>query len=354
MIFGQLSKRTAALVAGLALACATLPAHAIEIELIGAGSDRVERQRTFAEGAGELPGTPDLARLGQRLAAIGVSRGAPIFLRVFKAESELELWVQKDDRLVLFATYPICHWSGDLGPKLIEGDRQAPEGFYTVTRRQLHRTGRWPRSLNLGFPNAFDQNLGRTGSYILVHGGCSSIGCFAMTNAVMAEIYGLAERALASGQERVHVHVFPFRMTDDRMAAMADHPWSPFWQTLKAGYDQFARNGRPPRVGVCDNRYVLFEGGPEEVADPGPLAACGALDEPTEPPPIETANLEKAPASSQPPKSVARPPASAGLAQADLPPPLCRTTLPSCRKWLSLTNGRPARTKVAERTRRLR
>jgi murein L,D-transpeptidase YafK len=354
MISKRLVRRTAAIVAGLALACATLPAHAIEIELIGAGADRVERQRAFAEGVGELPGTPDLTRLEQRLAAIGGARGAPIFLRVFKAESELELWIQKDDRLVLFATYPICHWSGDLGPKLIEGDRQAPEGFYTVTRRQLHRTGRWPRSLNLGFPNAFDQSLGRTGSYILVHGGCSSNGCFAMTNAVMAEIYGLAERALASGQERIHVHVFPFRMSDERIATVADHPWSPFWQTLKAGYDQFARTGRPARVGVCDNRYVLSEGGPEEVADPGPLAACGAPDDQTEPPPIKTANQEKPAASLQPPKNAARPPASAGLGQVDPLPPPCRTTLPSCRKWLSLTNGPRARTKIAERARRLR
>jgi murein L,D-transpeptidase YafK len=352
MIFGQLTKRTAAGVAAIALACATLPAHAIEIELIGAGSDRVERQRAFAEGTGELPGTPDLARLDQRLAAVGVARGAPIFLRVFKAESELELWVQKEDRLVLFATYPICHWSGDLGPKLLEGDRQAPEGFYTVTRRQLHRTGRWPRSLNLGFPNTFDRTLGRTGSYILVHGGCSSIGCFAMTNAVMAEIYGLAERALATGQERVHVHVFPFRMTDERMAETAEHPWSPFWQTLKTGHDLFARTGKPPRVGVCDNRYVLTESGPEEVADPGPLAVCGAPEEETELPPIETANQAKPPASSPSPRNAARLPASAALARADPPP--CRTTLPSCRKWLSLTNGRPARTKVAERARRLR
>jgi len=301
-----------------------------------------------------LPGTPDLTNLFGRLAEKGLELGAPVFMRIFKREFELELWMMRDGRFEHFATYPICKWSGRLGPKIKTGDHQAPEGVYTVGKNQLNPNSRWHRSFNLGFPNAFDQSLGRTGSYILVHGGCSSIGCFAMTNAVMAEIYGLAERALAAGQERIHVHVFPFRMTDERMATVADHPWSPFWQTLKTGYDHFARTGRPPRVGVCDNHYSLSDGGPEEVADPGPLAACGAPGDQTEPPPIETAKLEKPPGTSPPAKSAVRPPVFAGLAQVDPLPPPCRTTLPSCRKWLSLTTGPRARTKVAERARRLR
>ena len=81
-----------------------------------------------------------------------------------------------------FATYPICLWSGRLGPKLREGDRQAPEGFYTVSAEQLNPNSRWHRSFSLGFPNAFDQAHGRTGSFIMVHGGCPSIGCYAMTD----------------------------------------------------------------------------------------------------------------------------------------------------------------------------
>ena len=68
-----------------------------------------------------------------------------VLIRIFKEESELEMWMQKGERYVHFATYPICHWSGTLGPKLAEGDKQTPEGFYTITRRQLHRIGRWPR-----------------------------------------------------------------------------------------------------------------------------------------------------------------------------------------------------------------
>ena len=124
-------------------------------------------------------------------------------IRIFKAESELELWMQKDDRFELFATYSICKWSGKLGPKQHEGDRQAPEGMYAVGMPQIHRKGRWPRALNIGYPNAFDRAMDRTGSYILVHGGCSSTGCFAMTNQQMEEIYRLSEEALKQGQTHI-------------------------------------------------------------------------------------------------------------------------------------------------------
>ena len=150
-----------------------------------------------------LPGTPDLAKFDDRLRAQGLALGAPVFLRIFKLESELEIWMEKDGRYRLFATYPICLWSGRLGPKLAEGDRQAPEGFYAVTKDELNPNSRWHRSFSLGFPNAFDRALGRTGSFIMVHGGCQSIGCFAMTNNVVDEIWRLVTAALDEGQPRV-------------------------------------------------------------------------------------------------------------------------------------------------------
>jgi len=145
--------------------------------------DRVRINMTRAEyhalfRAGErLPGTPDLARFDERLAAHGVGMGVPVYLRIFKLESELELWVEKDGRFVRFATFPICLWPGRLGPKLKEDDRQAPEGFYTVAAEQLNPNSRMHRSFSLGFPNVFDQAHGRTGSFLMVHGGCASIGC---------------------------------------------------------------------------------------------------------------------------------------------------------------------------------
>ena len=166
-----------------------------------------------------LPGTPNLAKFDDRLKAQGLAPGAPVFLRIFKLESELEIWMEKDGRYQLFATYPICLWSGRLGPKLREGDRQAPEGFYAVTKEELNPNSRWHRSFSLGFPNEFDRSLGRTGSFIMVHGGCQSVGCFAMTNDVVDEIWRLVTAALDSGQPAFNVQVFPFRMTEKNLAA---------------------------------------------------------------------------------------------------------------------------------------
>ena len=132
---------------------------------------------------------------------------------MFKQESELELWMKNGERMALFQTYPICRWSGRLGPKLKIGDKQAPEGFYRIGRAQLNPNSRWHRSFNIGFPNAFDRAHRRTGTYFMVHGGCSSAGCYAMTNAQVDDIYRLVEAALAKGQKAVDMHAFPFRMT---------------------------------------------------------------------------------------------------------------------------------------------
>lgn len=239
-------------------------AHAIKIELKDVAPDRIERQRRAVAGELPLPNTPAVENLDQRLAAKGLESGREVFIRIFKAESQLELWMRNGDRFVLLDTYPICHWSGTIGPKLQEGDKQNPEGFYKIRRRHLHLAGRWPRSLNLGFPNPFDKSQDRTGSYILLHGGCSSTGCFAMTDPVMQEIYGLTEKALRAGQEVVNIHVFPFRMTDTNLDKYAGSEWGDFWLNLKEGYDAFEATHVPPRIGVCDKRYVVQDAQPGE------------------------------------------------------------------------------------------
>ncbi len=251
-------------------------AEAVTIELKDVAPDRVERQRKFVEGSLPLPETPDLSRLDERLTKFGAATGSPLLLRIFKAESQLEVWMRKGDSFEHFATYPICHWSGTLGPKIKEGDKQTPEGFYTVTQRQLHRIGRHPRSLNLGFPNAFDKSQSRTGSYILVHGACSSVGCFAMTNAVIEEIYGLTSAAIKAGQANVPVHVFPFRMTEANFEKHKSSPWIDFWTNLKQGHDAFESTRRAPRVSVCNNRYEFADPAPGEGGETSPLAVCGA------------------------------------------------------------------------------
>lgn len=251
---------------------APTPARALSIELKGVAADRVDRQRSWAEGALPLPGTPNVAILDERLRQKGVSIKSPMLIRVFKAESELEVWKDKQGEMVLFATYPICHWSGVLGPKLREGDKQAPEGFYTVTKRQLYHAGRWPRSLLLNFPNIFDQAEARTGSDILIHGGCTSVGCFAMTNPVSDEIHRLTVATIEAGQEHVPIHVFPFRMTKENLAAHPSPAWRQFWDNLKEGYDAFEQTKRSPRVSVCNSRYTFIEA--PGAANTGPVEAC--------------------------------------------------------------------------------
>jgi murein L,D-transpeptidase YafK len=225
-----------------------------------------------------LPGTPDFDRLDARLADKGVKLGDPVLVRIFKLDSELELWVEKDGRYVKFATYPICRFSGRLGPKLREGDNQSPEGFYTVAKEQLNPNSRWHRSFNLGYPNAFDRAHERTGSLIMVHGGCLSIGCFAITNAGVDEVWRLVTAALDKGQPRFAVQVFPFRMTETNLASRKGNSFAEFWANLKTGSDLFETTQLPPVVSVCDGTYA-FEAGsagaevkPVEVKCPPKLA----------------------------------------------------------------------------------
>jgi murein L,D-transpeptidase YafK len=237
-----------------------------------------ERSRRLAYAASgmRLPGTPDLDDFKGRLAAHGLALGAPVFIRIFKREFELELWMERDGRFHRFAIYPICRWSGGLGPKLAEGDWQAPEGFYTVDARALNPNSRWHRSFNLGFPNAFDRAHQRTGSYLMVHGGCGSIGCFAMTDAVIDEIWRVVTAALNQGQARFHVHIFPFRMTEENLARRASARWVTFWRDLKSGYDAFEATRLPPRITVCDGRYAVSPAAPGADDSTEIVASCPA------------------------------------------------------------------------------
>ncbi len=241
--------------------------------------DRVQINATRAEhvalwSAGRpLPGTPDLAKLDDRLAAKGVKVGDPVFIRIFKLESKLELWMARNDgRYVRIGTYPICFWSGRLGPKQQEGDLQAPEGYYTVDSSQLNPNSRWHRSFNLGFPNTFDKAQGRTGSYLMVHGGCASIGCYAMTNDVVDEIWKLVTAALENGQERFAVLALPFRMTEDNLRKRDGYAWREFWADLARADGIFEKTHVQPKASVCDGRYSFAPG---EAGEPVPAVEEG-------------------------------------------------------------------------------
>ncbi len=195
--------------------------------------------------------------LRMRLAAKDLREGRPVYLRIFKQEAVLELWMEGDQGWRLFQSYPVCRFSGHLGPKLKQGDQQAPEGFYQVGMAQLNPNSRHHLSFNLGFPNEYDRAHGRTGSFLMVHGGCSSVGCYAMTDPAVDDIYGLVSAALQHGQRNVDVHAFPFRMTNANMIRYGHSPWIDFWRDLKAGYDRFEKGGRIPAVKIADKRYVV-------------------------------------------------------------------------------------------------
>ena len=197
------------------------------------------------------------APLSERLDALSAKMGDPIYIRIFKAESLLEVWIRTGERYSHLKNYFICAYSGELGPKEREGDRQSPEGFYSVTASQLNPHSKFHLSFNLGYPNAYDRAHARTGSFLMVHGNCVSIGCYAMTDAKIEEIYALVEAALKKGEKRVPVHIYPFRMTQENMAAYSTDKWYGFWKELQAGYDYFSVHGRPPAVKVKGKHYVI-------------------------------------------------------------------------------------------------
>ncbi len=217
--------------------------------------------RCLGEDAPALPAkaTQELpAELLSLLRQMKMPKHSPILLRVFKEESELEVWKQTTTgRFELLKLYPICRWSGELGPKLHEGDYQAPEGFYAITPKLMNPNSSYYLAINIGFPNAFDAANDRDGSFLMIHGNCASVGCYAMTDEQIGEIYALARDAFLGGQPAFQVQAYPFRMTPENLARHRTNPHMPFWQMLKIGNDHFEATHFEPKVDVCDRRYVF-------------------------------------------------------------------------------------------------
>jgi murein L,D-transpeptidase YafK len=215
----------------------------------------------LGEGAPALPekATRELpAALLSLLQQKKMPRLSPILIRIFKEESELEVWKQTAaGRFELLKTYPVCRWSGELGPKLHEGDYQAPEGFYAITPKLMNPNSSYYLAINMGFPNAFDAANDRDGSFLMIHGTCASVGCYAMTDEQIGEIYALARDAFTGGKPAFQVQAYPFRMTPENLARHRTNPNMPFWQMLKIGNDHFEATHLEPRVDVCDRRYVF-------------------------------------------------------------------------------------------------
>src|SRR5215468_4027833 len=183
---------------------------------------------------------------------------SPILVRLFKLEAELEIWKQdRSGKFALLKTYPICRWSGDLGPKVREGDRQAPEGFYAISPAQMNPQSAYYLSFNTGYPNAYDRALGHSGSQLMVHGDCSSRGCYAMTDEQIAEIYSLGRESFFGGQKSFQFQAYPFHMTPVNMARHRNNPNMAFWKMIKEGYDHFEVTHQQPKVDFCEKHYVF-------------------------------------------------------------------------------------------------
>ena len=232
-----------ALVLTVAFAAALTP-----VTCLGENSNRLPTKATK-----KLP--PELLSL---LRQKKIPIHSPILVRVFKEEAELEVWKQDTTRrFQILKTYPICRWSGDLGPKLQEGDRQTPEGFYRVTPELMNPHSSYYLAINIGYPNNFDKANNRAGSLLMIHGDCWSSGCYAMTDEQISEIYSLARDSFLGGRPSFQVQTYPFRLTPANLARHRNNPNLAFWKMLKIGNDHFEATHLEPRVDVCDRLYVF-------------------------------------------------------------------------------------------------
>jgi len=230
----------------------TSAALAAGVLLAGCNSDEI----SLANNAKANQPVPP--KLIAQMEAKDMDLQSPILVRLFKQEAELEVWKQdRSGRFALLKSYPICRWSGDLGPKVREGDRQAPEGFYSITPAQMNPQSAYYLSFNTGYPNAYDKSLGHTGSELMVHGDCSSRGCYAMTDEQIAEIYSLGRESFFGGQKSFQFQAYPFRMTPLNMAKHRNNPNLQFWKMIKEGYDHFEVTRQEPKVDFCEKKYVF-------------------------------------------------------------------------------------------------
>jgi murein L,D-transpeptidase YafK len=259
---------------------ASLSAAAIALALATAlGGCETDESVVGARALKPLP-----AALAAEIDKRNMPRESPILVRIFKEEAELEVWKQDaEGKFALLKTYPICRWSGELGPKIKEGDRQAPEGFYTITPGQMNPNSNYYLAFNLGFPNVYDKANDRTGAFLMVHGDCSSAGCYAMTDEQIQEIYALGRDSFLGGQKSFQVQAYPFRMTPLNMARHRNSPHMAFWRMIKEGNDHFEATRAEPHVDVCEKRYVFDAHAPANASTPltfHPREKCPAYEIP--------------------------------------------------------------------------
>ena len=282
MVIGPTISR-ATLLCALAIA-ATLICSLTPVRCLAADSSRLPEKATKELSPGLL------SMLKQK----HMTKHSPILVRVFKEEAELEVWKQDaTGHFQLLKMYPVCRWSGDLGPKIHEGDRQTPEGFYTITPKLMNPNSEFYLAINTGFPNIFDKANNRDGSFLMIHGNCASSGCYAMTDEQITEIYALARDSLTGEQPAFQVQAYPFRMTPANLARHRTSPHLAFWKMLKIGNDHFETTHLEPGVEVCNRRYVFDAQRSPASADPLVFDAVGQCPDFVVDPKIAEAALAK-------------------------------------------------------------
>jgi murein L,D-transpeptidase YafK len=226
----------------------------LPLALAGCNEEGVGGLVTGAKEMRPIP-APTLLLMEQK----GMRKEDPILIRVFKEENTLEIWKRdKTNQYALLKSYNMCAWGGTIGPKIVEGDKQSPEGFYQITPGRMNPNSQFFLAFDLGYPNAFDRAFNRTGSAVMVHGNCTgSAGCFVLTDKQVEEVYAIAREALAGGQSSFQVEAFPFRMTAANLARHRRNPNMAFWRNIKEGYDHFEVAHLEPKVDVCDKKYVF-------------------------------------------------------------------------------------------------
>ncbi len=214
-----------------------------------------------------VPNSPRLEAVSKRISPIliadlkkkNLNFGSPIFIRIYKQSNILELWIKSSKNYKLYKTYNICTFSGNLGPKLKEGDRQAPEGIYWVSKSQLNPNSNYHLSMNLGYPNLYDRYYKRTGDALMVHGNCVSIGCYAITDKNIEEVYLLINAALQNGQDKVQFHILPFKPTQNNLITYRNNKWASFWGELAKIDLAFEKSFIVPKVSIKEGHYILME-----------------------------------------------------------------------------------------------
>lgn len=265
------------------IACVLLGAVAFCMAALGeaVASPSIERSSSSIAAARE-------SVLAAEFAAKNLKLGSPVFIRVYKQTSKMELWIRQGSRYVLFKAYRICRWSGGLGPKMYEGDRQSPEGLYHITSDDLIVNPRWHRAMNINFPNRFDVVNGRGGSGILIHGKCGSIGCFAIEDGNVEEVYDAVRAALHNGQARIPVLALPFSFAKFAPAVSDTAHMNEFWADLRRADILFDRDRLPPVAWVCDGRYYFSDRRGDSHRHSVHLPGCKPLDKPITPQEAET------------------------------------------------------------------